>query len=41
LELFDVAEFKQVIGYNRKEVHIGLGIHEMGTARIGNDPKTS
>lgn len=22
-------------------VHIGLGIHEMGTARVKNDPKTS
>jgi choline dehydrogenase-like flavoprotein len=41
MEMLDAAGFKQVTGYNRKEVHIGLGIHEMGTARMGNDPKTS
>lgn len=41
MEMLEAAGFKQVTGYNRKEVHIGLGIHEMGTARMGNDPKSS
>jgi ATP-dependent Clp protease adapter protein ClpS len=41
MEMLDAAGFKQVTGYNRKEAHIGLGIHEMGTARMGNAAKTS
>ena len=41
MEMLDIAGFKQVTGYDRKEVHIGLGIHEMGTARMGHDPKSS
>jgi choline dehydrogenase-like flavoprotein len=34
------AGYKNVTTYNR-ETGIGLGIHEMGTARMGRDPKTS
>ncbi|MEY3323273.1 MAG: hypothetical protein RLZZ417_2856 [Bacteroidota bacterium] len=41
IEMLETAGFKQVVGYDRKEVHIGLGIHEMGTARMGLDPKSS
>jgi choline dehydrogenase-like flavoprotein len=41
VEMLEAAGFKNVTGYNRPEVHLGLGIHEMGTARMGRDPKTS
>lgn len=41
MEMLETAGFKQVTGYDRKEVHIGLGIHEMGTARMGHNPKSS
>jgi choline dehydrogenase-like flavoprotein len=41
VEMLETAGFKNVTGYNRPEVHLGLGIHEMGTARMGRDPKTS
>jgi choline dehydrogenase-like flavoprotein len=41
MEMLDAAGFKNINGYNRSEVHMGLGIHEMGTARMGHDPKTS
>jgi len=34
------AGFENVQGYNRSYA-LGLGIHEMGTARMGRDPKTS
>ncbi|GAB3567709.1 GMC family oxidoreductase [Spirosoma luteolum] len=40
-EMLDAAGFKSISTYNRPEVHLGLGIHEMGTARMGKDPKTS
>lgn len=39
-EMLDAAGFKNVQKYDR-EIGIGLGIHEMGTARMGKDPKTS
>jgi choline dehydrogenase-like flavoprotein len=39
-EMLDAAGFKNVATYDR-ETGIGLGIHEMGTARMGRDPKTS
>ncbi|WP_276373356.1 GMC family oxidoreductase [Chryseolinea sp. H1M3-3] len=39
-EMLDAAGFKNVQTYDR-EIGIGLGIHEMGTARMGKDPKTS
>ncbi|RYC71234.1 MULTISPECIES: GMC oxidoreductase [Spirosoma] len=40
-EMLDAAGFKNITGNNRQDVHLGLGIHEMGTARMGKDPKTS
>ncbi|MDQ2658375.1 MAG: GMC family oxidoreductase [Bacteroidota bacterium] len=41
-EMLSAAGFKKVGTYDRKDDHaIGLGIHEMGTARMGKDPKTS
>lgn len=39
-EMLDAAGFKNIQGYDRP-THLGLGIHEMGTARMGRDPKTS
>ncbi|NJN33876.1 MAG: GMC family oxidoreductase [Saprospiraceae bacterium] len=41
MEMLDAAGFKNVKGNNRQDTHLGLGIHEMGTARMGRDPKTS
>lgn len=40
-EMLDASGFKNINTYNRPEVHLGLGIHDMGTARMGKDPKTS
>jgi choline dehydrogenase-like flavoprotein len=42
----DAAEMLEAAGYKRvkthdREIGVGLGIHEMGTARMGRDPKTS
>jgi choline dehydrogenase-like flavoprotein len=39
-EMLDAAGFKNVNMYDNPN-NIGLGIHEMGTARMGKDPKTS
>ena len=39
-EMLENAGFRDVIGFDR-EYGFGLGIHEMGTARMGRDPKTS
>lgn len=39
-EMLDAAGFKNVHTYDAPN-NIGLGIHEMGTARMGRDPKTS
>ena len=39
-EMLNAAGFKNIQTYDR-EIEIGLGIHEMGTARMGKDPKTS
>lgn len=39
-EMLDAAGFKNVRMYDSRN-NIGLGIHEMGTARMGKDPKTS
>ena len=40
--MLKTAGFKEVQGYDRGEnTAMGLGIHEMGTARMGRDPKTS
>ena len=42
----DAAEMLEAAGYRNVSVYdgeygVGLGIHEMGTARMGRDPKTS
>ena len=39
-EMLEAAGVKNVKTYNSEAV-LGKGIHEMGTARMGNDPKTS
>ena len=40
VEMLEKAGFKDVKGYD-KTYALGLGIHEMGTARMGRNPKTS
>lgn len=40
IEILEAAGFKDINGYET-ECYPGLGIHEMGTARMGRDPKTS
>ncbi len=41
-EMLEAAGAKNVKSYDNPTQHgIGLGIHEMGTARMGKDPKTS
>jgi choline dehydrogenase-like flavoprotein len=40
MEMLEAAGFKNIEGFDR-EIGVGLGIHEMGTARMGKDPKTS
>jgi choline dehydrogenase-like flavoprotein len=40
MEMLDEAGFKNVKPYE-SSYGLGLGIHEMGTARMGRDPKTS
>jgi choline dehydrogenase-like flavoprotein len=39
-EMLEAAGFKNVGTFDNK-IGVGLGIHEMGTARMGKDPKTS
>jgi choline dehydrogenase-like flavoprotein len=39
-EMLELAGFRNVREYDN-EYAMGLAIHEMGTARMGNDPKTS
>ncbi len=39
-EMLELAGVKDVYSYNDEPV-LGRGIHEMGTARMGRDPKTS
>ncbi|SFZ90923.1 Choline dehydrogenase [Flaviramulus basaltis] len=42
VKILEEAGFKDVQGYDSIEGRaMGLGIHEMGTARMGRDPKTS
>jgi len=42
VKMLTEAGFEDVNGYdNRDNMAMGLGIHEMGTARMGRDPKTS
>jgi choline dehydrogenase-like flavoprotein len=40
IEMLEAAGLKEVKGYDHGSAP-GLGIHEMGTARMGRDPKTS
>lgn len=40
-EMLEAAGCKNVTPYNDMSKHLGIGIHEMGTARMGRDPKTS
>ena len=40
VEMLERAGLKNVVGFD-KEHEPGYGIHEMGTARMGRDPKTS
>jgi choline dehydrogenase-like flavoprotein len=40
VEMFEAAGFANVKGFERP-YGPGLGIHEMGTARMGRDPETS
>jgi choline dehydrogenase-like flavoprotein len=40
IDMLEAAKLKNVKGYD-SEYHPGMGIHEMGTARMGRDPKTS
>jgi choline dehydrogenase-like flavoprotein len=39
-EMLTAAGYRNVKTYDR-DAYLGLGIHEMGTARMGRDPKTS
>ena len=38
--MLERAELKDIVGFDN-EHEPGYGIHEMGTARMGRDPKTS
>jgi len=40
IEMLEAAGVKNVHGF-RGDYSLGMGIHEMGTARMGKDPKTS
>lgn len=40
VEMLERSGLKDIIGFDNKH-EPGFGIHEMGTARMGNDPKTS
>jgi choline dehydrogenase-like flavoprotein len=40
-ELLEAAGYKNVKSYKKDDFHLGLSKHEMGTARMGKDPKTS
>jgi choline dehydrogenase-like flavoprotein len=40
VEMFEAAGFKNITSYNNATAP-GACIHEMGTARMGKDPKTS
>lgn len=39
--MFEAAGVKDITTWDSKEYALGQGIHEMGTARMGGDPKTS
>lgn len=40
-EMLESAGIKDIYTFNDEKAYPGLCIHEMGTARMGNDPKTS
>ena len=40
-EMLERAGFTNVVEQENYDYHVGLGIHEMGTARMGHDPRTS
>lgn len=40
-EMYERAGYRNVANYTNENYAIGLGIHEMGTARMGRDPRTS
>ena len=40
MDMFEAAGLSNVQGFEN-EYYPGMGIHEMGTARMGRDPKTS
>ena len=40
VEMLERAGLQNIVGFNNKH-EMGYGIHEMGTARMGRDPKTS
>ncbi len=40
-EMLEAAGLKNVSSYDNAKSNLGIGIHEMGTARMGKDPKTS
>lgn len=40
-EMLEAAGAKNVSSYDNTKANLGLGIHEMGTARMGRDKKTS
>ncbi len=40
-EMLEAAGLKNVETFNNTSLNLGIGIHEMGTARMGRDPKTS
>ena len=40
IEMFEAAGAKQIVPYDKKYI-FGNGIHEMGTARMGDNPKNS
>ncbi|MBT8401653.1 MAG: GMC family oxidoreductase [Rhodothermia bacterium] len=41
VDMLEVAGCSNIATFDRNDIAPGLGIHEMGTARMGRDPKTS
>ena len=41
IKMLEAAGVKNIRGYDDNSKNPGIGIHEMGTARMGRDPKTS
>lgn len=41
IAMLEALGAKQINAFNRPNVHPGLAIHEMGTVRMGRDPRTS